>query len=88
IKKKIEKIAKTGSTVLIYGRTGTGKEVVAQAIHNLSDRYEKPFISLNCGAIPLTLLESTLFGTTKGSFTGAEDTAGLFEQADGGTLFL
>lgn len=88
IKSKIAKIAKTGSTVLLYGRTGTGKEVVAQAIHNLSDRYEKPFISLNCGAIPPTLLESTLFGTTKGSFTGAEDTAGLFEQADGGTLFL
>lgn len=88
IKRKIEKIAKTGSTVLIYGRTGTGKEVVAQAIHNLSDRFEKPFVSLNCGAIPATLLESTLFGTVKGSFTGAEDMPGLFEQAEGGTLFL
>lgn len=88
IKAKIKKIAKTSSTVFIYGRTGTGKEVIAQAIHNLSDRYEKPFISLNCGAVPPTLLESTLFGTTKGSFTGSEDMPGLFEQADGGTLFL
>lgn len=88
IKSKLQRMGKTHSTVLIYGRTGTGKEVIAQAIHNLSDRFEKPFISLNCGAVPPTLLESTLFGTTKGSFTGAEDTPGLFEQADGGTLFL
>lgn len=88
IKHKIEKVCKTNSTVLIFGKTGTGKEVVAQAIHNLSDRYDKPFISLNCGAIPANLLESTLFGTTKGSFTGSEDMPGLFEQADGGTLFL
>lgn len=88
IKNKIARIAKTNSTVFIYGRTGTGKEVVSQAIHNLSDRYEKPFISLNCGAVPPTLMESTLFGTTKGSFTGAEDMPGLFEQAEGGTLFL
>lgn len=88
IKSKITKIAKTNSTILIYGNTGTGKEVVAQAIHNLSDRYDKPFISMNCGAIPASLLESTLFGTTKGSFTGSEDMPGLFEQAEGGTLFL
>ncbi|UOF92741.1 sigma 54-interacting transcriptional regulator [Fodinisporobacter ferrooxydans] len=88
IKNKIEKIARTNSTVLIYGRTGTGKEVVAQAIHNLSDRYEKPFISLNCGAVPVSLLESILFGTAKGSFTGSEEMPGLFEQAEGGTLFL
>ncbi|MEK4029508.1 sigma 54-interacting transcriptional regulator [Pseudobacillus sp. FSL P4-0506] len=88
IKNKIEKISKTDSTVLIYGRTGTGKEVIAQAIHNLSDRYSQPFVSLNCGAVPANLLESTLFGTTKGSFTGAEDKQGLFEQAEGGTLFL
>ncbi|WP_078412371.1 sigma-54 interaction domain-containing protein [Priestia abyssalis] len=88
IKHKIEKVSKTNSTVLIFGKTGTGKEVVAQAIHNLSDRYDKPFISLNCGAIPASLLESTLFGTMKGSFTGSEDMPGLFEQADGGTLFL
>lgn len=88
VKKKIEKVSKTDSTVLIHGRTGTGKEVIAQAIHNLSDRYSQPFISLNCGAVPANLLESTLFGTTKGSFTGADDRPGLFEQAEGGTLFL
>lgn len=88
VKRKIEKVSKTDSTVLIYGHTGTGKEVVAQSIHNLSGRFGKPFISFNCGAIPATLLESTLFGTTKGSFTGAEDMPGLFEQAEGGTLFL
>lgn len=88
IKNKIKKIAKTDSTVLIYGKTGTGKEVVAQSIHNLSNRYIGPFISLNCGAIPPALMESTLFGTVKGSFTGATDMPGLFEQADGGTLFL
>jgi arginine utilization regulatory protein len=88
IKNKISKISKTSSSVLIYGKTGTGKEVVAQAIHNMSDRYTKPFISQNCGAIPATLLESILFGTVKGSFTGSNDTQGIFEQADGGTLFL
>lgn len=88
VKNKIKRIAKTNSTVLLYGRTGTGKEVVAQSIHNLSDRYEKPFISLNCGAIPPSLMESTLFGTEKGSFTGAEDMPGLFEHAEGGTMFL
>lgn len=88
IKSRIAKIAKTDSSVLICGRTGTGKEVVAQSIHNMSDRYSKPFISQNCGAIPSTLLESILFGTVKGSFTGSEDTKGLFEMADGGTLFL
>ncbi|WP_260631230.1 sigma-54-dependent Fis family transcriptional regulator [Bacillus sp. S/N-304-OC-R1] len=88
VKEKIKKVARTDSTVLIYGHTGTGKEVVAQSIHNLSDRFGKPFISFNCGAIPASLLESTLFGTTKGSFTGAEDMPGLFEQAEGGTLFL
>ncbi|WP_227935180.1 sigma-54 interaction domain-containing protein [Alkalihalobacillus deserti] len=88
VKSKINKVAKTNSTVLIYGRTGTGKEMVAQAIHNSSDRFDKPFISLNCGAIPESLIESTLFGTTKGSFTGSEDVPGLFEQAEGGMLFL
>lgn len=88
VKNRIRKIAKTDSTVLIYGQTGTGKEMVAQSIHNESDRFGGPFISLNCGAIPPNLLESTLFGTVKGSFTGAVDMPGLFEQADGGTLFL
>ncbi len=88
IKNKIAKTAKTDSSVFIFGRTGAGKEVVAQAIHNLSERFHRPFISQNCGAIPSTLLESTLFGTVKGSFTGSEDMKGLFEQAEGGTLFL
>lgn len=88
IKNKMKRIAITNSTVLIYGKTGTGKEMVAQAIHNLSDRYGGPFISVNCGAIPPNLMESTLFGTVKGSFTGAADMPGLFEQAEGGTLFL
>jgi arginine utilization regulatory protein len=84
----MKKIAKTNSTVLINGKTGTGKEMIAQSIHNLSDRYGGPFISLNCGAVPPNLLESTLFGTVKGSFTGAIAMPGLFEQAEGGTLFL
>ncbi|QHI72345.1 sigma-54 interaction domain-containing protein [Aminipila terrae] len=88
IKEQITKVAKTDSSVLIYGKTGTGKELVAQAIHNLSDRCHKPFISLNCAAIPSTLLESILFGTVKGSYTDATDRAGLFEHAEGGTLFL
>ncbi|MBS4172847.1 sigma 54-interacting transcriptional regulator [Bacillus sp. FJAT-49736] len=88
IKEKIYKVAKTDSTVLIYGKTGTGKEVVAQSIHNLSNRYACPFVSINCGAVPPNLLESTLFGTVKGSFTGSVDMPGLFEMAEGGTLFL
>lgn len=88
VKEKFEKAAKTNSTVMITGQTGTGKEMVAQSIHNASDRYEKPFISLNCGAVPESLMESILFGTVKGSFTGAVDTPGLFEQAQEGTLFL
>ncbi|MEH7085205.1 sigma 54-interacting transcriptional regulator [Neobacillus drentensis] len=88
IKNKIKKISKTNSTILINGKTGTGKEMVAQSIHNLSERYGGPFISLNCGAVPPNLLESTLFGTMKGSFTGAVAMPGLFEQAEGGTLFL
>ncbi|MEC1524963.1 sigma 54-interacting transcriptional regulator [Neobacillus niacini] len=88
IKNRIQKISRTNSTVLIYGKTGTGKEMIAQSIHNLSDRYGGPFLSVNCGAIPPNLLESTLFGTVKGSFTGSTDMPGLFEQAEGGTLFL
>lgn len=88
IKKRIERIAITESSILIYGETGTGKELVAQAIHNRSRRYYHKFISINCGAMPSGIIEGLLFGTTKGSFTGAEDKPGLFEQADGGTLFL
>ena len=88
IKEKVEKFAITDATVLIYGETGTGKELVAQALHNGSRRYARKFVSVNCSAIPAGIVESVLFGTVKGSFTGAEDKAGLFEQADGGTLFL
>lgn len=88
VKDKIKKVSKTNSTVLIYGATGTGKELVAQSIHKLSDRSDMPFVSQNCAAIPSTLLESILFGTVKGSYTGADNRKGLFEVAQGGTLFL
>ncbi len=80
--------AQSSSNVLIYGETGTGKELFAQSIHSESERNKKPFIAVNCAALPETLLEATLFGTTRGGFTGAVDRPGIFEQADGGTLFL
>jgi arginine utilization regulatory protein len=82
------KAAKSHSTVLIYGETGTGKEVLAKCIHNESKRKDKPFIAVNCAALPEGLLEGILFGTVKGGFTGALNRPGLFEQADGGTLLL
>lgn len=88
LKEYIERLALTDSNVLIYGETGTGKEMVAQALHNGSRRYTKKFISVNCSAIPSSIIESLLFGSVKGSFTGAEDKTGFFEQAEGGTLFL
>lgn len=88
IKAKIRKISQYDSPVMITGSTGTGKEMVAQSIHLLGCRHRKPFISQNCAAIPITLLESILFGTEKGSYTGAETRGGLFELAEGGTLFL
>lgn len=88
IKDLIERVAGGESHVMINGRTGTGKEVVAQAIHAHSQRANEPFISQNCAAIPANLLESTLFGTTKGSYTGAEDRKGILELANRGTLFL
>ena len=85
----IRKVAKYKSTILIAGESGTGKELVAKAIHFNSDRSNQPFIPVNCGAIPENLLESELFGHTKGSFTNAVRTKkGLFEEADGGTMFL
>ncbi|MBF8983286.1 sigma 54-interacting transcriptional regulator [Lutibacter sp. B2] len=83
-----KKASNFSSSVLIYGETGTGKELVAQSIHYGSARANKPFIAQNCAAIPETLLESILFGTVKGSFTGAMNKEGLFEHANEGTLFL
>ncbi len=88
LKSRAEKVASTTSPVLIYGETGTGKELLVQSIHNASPRHNQPFIAQNCAAIPSSLLESILFGTAKGSYTGATDRPGLFELADGGTLFL
>ena len=80
--------AKSDSSVMIYGETGTGKELLAQSIHNASRRSAGPFLAINCAAIPENLLEGLLFGTEKGAFTGAESRPGLFEQASGGTLLL
>ena len=86
---RIEKVAATPARVLITGENGTGKELVARAVHRQSTRAKKPFVEVNCAAIPSELIESELFGHMKGSFTGAvQDRAGKFEQADGGTLFL
>jgi formate hydrogenlyase transcriptional activator len=86
---EVERVAPTESTVLVLGETGTGKELVARAIHNLSARRGRPFIKLNCAAIPFDLLESELFGHEKGAFTGAvAQKIGRFEMADSGTLFL
>tara|TARA_B100000959_G_C14834335_1_gene563243 strand:+ start:89 stop:1003 length:915 start_codon:yes stop_codon:yes gene_type:complete len=85
----ITKVAPTNSTVLILGETGTGKELVARELHEQSKREDKPFVAINCGALPESLIESELFGHRKGAFTGADDNRkGLFEVASGGTLFL
>ena len=85
---RAKKSSKNSASVFIYGETGTGKELIAQSIHYASSRKDKPFIAQNCAALPESLLEGLLFGTTKGGFTGAVDRAGLFEQANGGTLLL
>jgi DNA-binding NtrC family response regulator len=85
----ISKVAPTDSTVLLLGESGTGKEIMANTVHQMSPRRERPFIAINCAALPEQILESELFGHIKGAFTGAEtDKVGLFEAADGGTLFL
>ncbi|SES85200.1 sigma-54 interaction domain-containing protein [Anaerobranca gottschalkii] len=86
--KKAQRVSRSSSTLLVYGETGVGKELLVQAIHSSSPRQNGPFIAQNCGALPESLLESILFGTVKGSFTGSENKPGLFELAGGGTLFL
>jgi len=89
VHKAVENVAKTDFSVIIYGETGTGKEIIAEAIHNFSDRSDKPLVSVDCGAIPETLIESELFGYTKGAFTGADRTRdGAFQKANNGTIFL
>src|SRR5215469_12667032 len=87
--KQVEKVAPLSSTVLILGKTGTGKELVARAVHRRSKRANRPFIRVNCAAIPKSLIASELFGHEKGAFTGAvQRRIGRFEAANGGTLFL
>jgi len=87
--KQVGRVAGTNLPVMLTGESGTGKEVVALALHRRSDRSDKPFVAVNCGAIPAELIESELFGHQRGSFTGADrDRAGLWEEADGGTVFL
>lgn len=85
---RCKQVAKNDSSVMIYGETGTGKELFAQGIHNASARADGPFLAINCAAIPESLLEGLLFGTERGAYTGAERRPGLFEQANGGTLLL
>jgi DNA-binding NtrC family response regulator len=89
VRTMISKVAPTNSSVLIHGETGTGKELVARSLHEQSHRAKQPFVAINCGALPETLIESELFGHRRGAFTGAdENRVGLFEVANGGTIFL
>jgi DNA-binding NtrC family response regulator len=84
----IERLASSDVRVLITGESGTGKELAARSIHGRSSRWQRPFVAVNCGAVPVELVSSELFGTERGAFTGATSRPGRFEQADGGTLFL
>ena len=88
LKRTILKIADSTSSVMVCGETGTGKELVVSAIHNAGDRKDKPFIAINCAALPESILEGLLFGSQKGAFTGAENKKGMFEEANGGTIYL
>lgn len=88
LKKTVRKLAPQDSNILIYGETGTGKEILAQSIHGLSRRRDRPLVVLNCAAVPESLVESILFGTAAGAYTGATNRKGLLEAANGGTLFL
>jgi two-component system NtrC family response regulator len=89
VRKLVAKVAPTNSTVLIRGETGCGKELVARSVHDQSMRKDKPFVAINCGALPENLIESELFGHRKGAFTGADShREGLFEEANGGSIFL
>ena len=89
VKQLVARVAPTSSTVMIRGETGCGKELVARAVHDQSQRHDKPFVAINCGALPENLIESELFGHRKGAFTGADSQReGLFEVANGGTIFL
>lgn len=89
IQRQIERVAETKFTIIVQGETGTGKELIAQVIHEQSSRAHKPFVAVDCGALPDSIVESELFGYVKGAFTGADGRrAGLFEMAKGGTLFL
>lgn len=88
LKHTIEKIADSSSSVLVTGETGVGKELIVSSIHNASQRKNKPFIAINCAALPENILEGLLFGSRKGAFTGAENKKGMFEEANGGTIYL
>ncbi|MGI6626942.1 MAG: sigma-54 interaction domain-containing protein [Bacillota bacterium] len=88
VKRRIFQVARGNSNVIVWGETGTGKELLVQSIHSASDRADFPFVPQNCAALPETLLESLVFGTSKGGFTGAQDRPGLLELASGGTLYL